>query len=67
MRRTARSDTSGFTVIELIVVIVIFGVLAAVAVPQFLDLRSGTYKASVAQTAGAFSSAINLAYLSCPA
>jgi len=65
MRRTARSDTSGFTVIELIVVIVIFGVLAAVAVPQFLDLRSGTYKASVAQTAGAFSSAINLAYLSC--
>jgi MSHA pilin protein MshB len=51
--------------IELIVVIVILGVLTAVAVPQFLDLKAGTYKASVAQTAGAFSSAINLAHLSC--
>ena len=65
MRRTARPESSGFTLIELVVVIVILGVLAAVAAPQFLDLKAGTYKTSVAQTAGAFSSAINLAHLSC--
>lgn len=65
MPRRTRAESGGFTLVELVVVIILLGVLAAVAAPKFLDLRAGAYKASVAQSAAAFSSAISLAHLSC--
>ena len=50
----------GFTLIELIVVIVILGVLAATAVPKFVDLQSDARAAVMKGIAGSMSSAKEL-------
>ncbi len=57
----------GFTLIELVMVIVIIGVLAAVAIPKFVDLRSDAYTASAQGFAGALNSANAINYAGCAA
>lgn len=63
MKRTQ----AGFTMIELIVVIVILGILAATALPKFLDLRQDATISAVKGMAGSLGSAMTVNYAGCSA
>jgi MSHA pilin protein MshA len=56
-----RSQSDGFTLIELVVVITILGILAAFAVPKFIALDSQARVATVNGLAGSVKSAASLA------
>lgn len=55
----------GFTLIELVLVLVLLGVLGAVALPKFIDLRGDAFKQVVSTTASSLQTSANAARMLC--
>lgn len=59
MRLTGKS---GFTLIELVIIIVVLGILAAIAIPKYQDITSDAKEASCRSALGGLRSGITIWY-----
>ena len=64
-RNTGQRRQIGFTLVELVCVLVILGIVGAVAMQRFIDVGSAAHKAAVAGTAAAFGSSLGLVHSLC--
>ncbi len=60
--RYVRSRQAGFTLIELVIIIVILGILAAVAIPKYQDMSAEAREAAARSALGALRSGITIYY-----
>jgi MSHA pilin protein MshA len=56
------AKSSGFTLIELVIVIIVLGILAATAVSKFINLRADSKAATLEAVKGSMESAMQLVY-----
>lgn len=56
------TQQKGFTLIELVVVIVILGILAATAAPKFIDLTSDARRSVMEGVQGSINSSVNMVH-----
>ena len=55
-------DQRGFTLIEIIMVIVLLGIIAAIAIPQYVDMKSKAQEATADGIVGSIVSAAAIGY-----
>jgi len=58
-----RESTKGFTLIELVAVIVLLGVLAVTALPRYISLSEGVHSSAVRGTGAAFKAGVDQVHL----
>jgi prepilin-type N-terminal cleavage/methylation domain-containing protein len=62
MRSLNSTNQKGFTLIELVIIIVVLGILAAVAIPKYQDITAQAKEASCRASLGALRSGITIWY-----
>ena len=62
MRRVFSKDSRGFTLIEILIVVVIIGILAAIAVPLYTNQTNNALRAEAQQTMGSIRQGLAIFY-----